>query len=110
MAVTPGVRVNLTGGTTADFPYTAAQVCHFGDILAQPTHHAHRDLALLHEAGITVTFPEPRYFMYVTDHFAHIRDRRDGSRALASFVLDRHPDARCAAQAEADRLNREASA
>lgn len=60
------------------------------------------------EAGIELTLPVPPYFVTTGGTEARVWKRVPGGRrSVAAFDLDHHPDARCAAQAECDRLNRE---
>ncbi len=94
----------------ADFPYTDEQVDRFA-VAADGALGFGETIPLLrrlHAAGITVTFPEPRFYTHFTPDgigdFCDVVDRSQGS-TIARFYSDVHPDARCAAQAEADRLN-----
>lgn len=104
----------------AEFPYTTEQVQAFATAaLTRPTgvddEWGRMILRRLHGAGIKVEFPEPTYYVGESAYFPTrptefrvLKRHAGGVQWIASFG-DNHPDARCAAQAEADRLNAEVS-
>ena len=108
------LRPYETKEETVAFPYTDAQVEDFATrdpewmVAEGDTGYARKYLTNLAKAGITVTFPEPRYYVSLSDplYHARVKDRRT-NKTVAWFHRDLHPDSKAAAQAEADRLNRE---
>lgn len=60
-------------------------------------------LGRLHDAGITVTFPEPRFYVIEEGDYAYVRDRTSGLNVAWFYDHARQQHAR----GHADRLNRE---
>lgn len=93
-----------------EFIYTDEQVNEWGRLTeGLPMCGWRGQLEILHKAGITVTFPEPRFFVERgTDHKAtprwYVCDREDGHASVAWFY---GPDSEAHAREHADRLNRE---
>lgn len=92
----------------SDYPYTDKQALAFARPINRFANAAmgHVHLRALHEAGITVTFPEPRYVVRSTD----LPTRNDvldtlTERHVAAFW---HAESKRYAREHADRLNREA--
>lgn len=100
-----------------EFPYTDEQVRQFTKAREYPrgrgaTDDVSRDiLECCHRAGITVTFPEPRYYVSsLRDHSVDVLDRHQRDRYSEGLVVAsfrRAADGKRYAQEHADRLNAE---
>lgn len=92
-------------------PYTEEQVDTYSRAvfgLKDPayTRIAHRELSNLHDAGITVNFPEPRFTVDSSGGMCDVRDTyAKGLRQLVTTYWTGHPAANKAAEAEARLLN-----
>jgi hypothetical protein len=95
--------------------FTDDQLILIRDILASlptgpPSHWPWVFLRRLHDAGIRVTFPDPRYYVDGNARlYVHVMERGGDGISVAAFNRQGHPDAQRAAEAECDRLNREVS-
>lgn len=113
----PCTNCGFDGREPAALPYTDEQVSAFARAAEQGVRdsaHFYGAVALraLHEAGIEVKFPEPRFVARYSSHDVwHVMDQvaeRDGAHPIAASFVG--PGCSRYALEHADRLNREVSA